>query len=152
MTSGGDTKESSSVPTLNGDMQTRVLPGSEQAFGTTGTVGRQNRRVGREKREKRVHSGMDDICYTMFQVPMETRMNAPPPTQALPIPPRSCSSHSPRTQRHGGRQTRAAGGAQQLCCSSPLLLFDFLPSTSAGQRQCLHYTRTGKHCVCFICI
>lgn len=90
-----------------------------------------NRSVGREKQGKQVRSRMDDICYTTFQVPMETRINTPTPFLFLPT--RAAHTHHARTHaRHGSRQTRAAGGVQQLCCSSPLLLFDFLPSTSVG--------------------
>lgn len=46
----------------------------EQAFGTTGTVGRRTGQwggeggagLGLEKQGKQVHGRMDDICYTMF--------------------------------------------------------------------------------------
>lgn len=112
---------------LKDDMQTRVLPDSEQVFGTTGMVGWQTGAWG--GRSRGVRSRMDDICYTMFQVPMETRSDTPNP---LPVPSPLVQLTLTTHARHGGRQTRAAGGAQQLCCTSPLLLFDFLPSTSAG--------------------
>lgn len=83
--------------------------GLETGVWRHGEGGVTNRSVGREEQ---VHSRMDDICYTMFQVPMETRTDAPNP---LPIPPRSCSSHSPRT--HGmvaDRRGRGQGSAALL--------------------------------------
>lgn len=96
--------------TLRRDMRTGVLPASKQAFGATGEGGVTNGSAGREKQ---VHSRMGDICYTMSQVPMETRSNAPP--NPLPVPPHPCSSHSPRT--HGmvaDRRGRGQGSAALL--------------------------------------
>lgn len=54
----------------------------------------------------------------------------PPTPPSCPFPTGAAHTHHART---AWWQTDAgAGGAQQLCCTSPLLLFDFLPSTSAG--------------------
>lgn len=86
----------SSTGPLRHGMQTGVLPDSEQAFGTTGMLGGgANGSVGREKQGKQVCSRMDDICYTMFQVPMETRANAPTPF--LFHPTRAAHTHHART-------------------------------------------------------
>lgn len=66
----------------------------EQAFGTTGTAGQQTGQWGdyRSRRGGQVHGRMDDICYTMFEVPMETRLNPLPPP--LPVPPaRAARTH-----------------------------------------------------------
>ncbi|CAB1427200.1 unnamed protein product [Pleuronectes platessa] len=54
-----------------------------------------------EKQGSQVHGRMDDICYTMFEVPIETMLHPPtppppPPPQQPPYSSRSGSTHSPR--------------------------------------------------------
>lgn len=63
-----------------------------------------------------------------FRFPWRQDLTPQPPSYPFPLVQLRLTTHA----RHGSRQTRAAGGVQQLCCSSPLLLFDFLPSTSVG--------------------
>lgn len=83
----GDTKMSSTGKLWNQTCSPRVLPDPRKVLGTTGMVGW-------EKRGKQVHSSMDDICYTMFQVPMETAMKTPTPF--LVPPTRAAHTHHAR--------------------------------------------------------
>lgn len=124
----GFTRTSSTGPLWNltcrpGSCQTR-----NRRLAPQGWWGDKQERGGRSRGCKRAAGWMTSVT-PCFRFPWRQELTPQPPSYSFPL----CSSHSPRTHaRHGSRQTRAAGGAQQLCCSSPLLLFDFLPSTSVG--------------------
>lgn len=94
---------------LKRDMQSSVLPASKQAFGATGKVGWQTGAWG--GRSKCTAGWMTSVT-PCFRFPWRQEPTAPNP---LPIPPRSCSSHSPRT--HGmvaDRRGRGQGSAALL--------------------------------------
>lgn len=109
-------ERSSSLRTVGNELMSR--PGSSQTLNRQmaprGWWGdRQESEVWAEG--KRVHSRMEDICYTMFHVPMETGLNPQPPS-------RSCSTHSPRAHSMIADRRRWRAGlssfaaAPHSCC------------------------------------
>lgn len=97
----------------------------EQASGTAGTVRRKSGRWEGAFREaggvggaSAQHDGRHLLHNHVVGVPMETKLTQPFFIQ------RSLTTRP----QHGSGRARA----QQLCCGSPLLLLDFLPSTSVG--------------------
>lgn len=69
---------------------------------------------------KQVHGRMDDICYTMFYVPMETRPNAPTPRLRPYLShPGSTRSLTTCSQR-GSRQARVVGAGFSSFAAAPL--------------------------------